>query len=135
MNVLLMLADYANVTVDGRVNVLGIFNQIRAIQFPAAHAAMVLVAKVTLDFGERAVTRPVQIRLLDESGKPLIDIDGELEFKTNDSGMPPEMNIILPMVNVVFPSPGIYNFVLLVNEVKEASVPVQVIQVEPPKAA
>src|SRR5919204_3250104 len=40
---LALLADYANVSHDGKLNIMGIFGQIHAPQFPAVHAQMHLV--------------------------------------------------------------------------------------------
>ena len=133
MNVVMLVADYANLTGDGRVNVLGIFNQIRASNFPARHHSMWLIAKVSLDIGERAVTRPFEIRLLDEDSNSAFDLEGDLPFHQSESGMPPEINIVLPLNNLVFPQPGIYNFRLYINEELKGSVPIQVVQVEQPK--
>jgi hypothetical protein len=134
MNVVMLVADYANVTADGRINVLGIFNQIKATQFPARHHTMWLIAKVSLDIGERAITRPCSIRLIDEDHNTILDIEGELPFRQTEPGLPPEVNVILPLANVVFPSPGIYNFRLYVNEESKASIPLQVVQIEQSKS-
>ena len=47
MNVrLAVLADYANVTGDGKLNILGIFDRINLLQIPAVHPQMHLVLRI-----------------------------------------------------------------------------------------
>jgi hypothetical protein len=134
MNVLMLVADYAKITGDGRVNVLGIFNQIKAVQFPARHHSLWLIAKISLEIGERAIARPFEIRLLDQDGSSAFDLEGELPFQQVSDGFSPEVNIILPINNLVFPGPGIYDFRLYINGESKASVPIQVVQVDQPKS-
>jgi len=43
----LLAADYANITRDGKLNVMGIFSIINAPGFPAVHPQMYLVAQLT----------------------------------------------------------------------------------------
>jgi hypothetical protein len=136
MKVLLLLADYANVTADGKVNVLGIFNQIKAYHFPTRHSSMFLVAKLTLEFGEPLTMQACQINLYDEDSKTLVEIPGEIFFqKPSELGVQPETNIILSLSDIVFPQPGVYMFVLLVNGEQKAEIPLQVVSVEHSRSA
>ena len=54
---LLMAADYANITGDGKLNVIGIFNDINAFNFPARHPSMHLVARLGAEPEEYGQTR------------------------------------------------------------------------------
>jgi len=49
---LFLAADYANITREGKLNVMGIFNDIYARTFPARHSSMHLVAKLGAELGE-----------------------------------------------------------------------------------
>lgn len=131
MQVMMFVADAANATANGKLNVLGIFGQIGATTFPCRHTSMVLVIKITLDIGEPINKRPFAIQLLDEDGKlHLVDIAGEIEFKRTKEGLPPEVNMMINLDNLEFPEPGTYAFKLLMNDVIQQTVPIQVIQLQ-----
>jgi len=66
---LFLTADYANVTSDGKLNVMGIFKEINAYNFPARHASMHLVAKLAAELGEFEQTRNITVILMDADGK------------------------------------------------------------------
>lgn len=65
---LFLAADYANITGDGKLNVMGIFNDIFSFNFPARHSSMHLVGKLGAELGEYGQTRNFTIKLLDEDG-------------------------------------------------------------------
>ena len=43
---LAVLADYANVTSDGKLNILGIFDRMNVLNLPAVHPQMNLVLRL-----------------------------------------------------------------------------------------
>ena len=43
---LALLADYANISREGKLNIMGIFEQIFALSFPAVHAQLQLVLRL-----------------------------------------------------------------------------------------
>jgi hypothetical protein len=49
---LALLADSANVSQDGKLNILGIFENIMSFQFPVSHPTMALVFAVEGDTGD-----------------------------------------------------------------------------------
>jgi hypothetical protein len=129
MQVTMFLADAANVSIDGKLNVLGIFTQILSQAFPARHPAMVFVAKIALDIGEKADERTLEILLLDEdSHETGVKIGGTIKFERNDEGLAPEVNMIIPLHLVEFKEAGLYEFVLLINGDRKASTPLRVSQ-------
>ena len=113
---LLLAADYANITGDGKLNVMGIFNDINAFSFPARHPSMHLVAKLGAELGEYGQIRDFTVKLLDADGNSIMDISGQFEVPEGEKGRKPEVNIILDLKDVVFPKPGIYQFVILVDK-------------------
>jgi len=132
MQVLLLLADYANTTPNGKLNVLGIFDQINANQFPAAHLSMMAIAKISLELGERVdVPRPMALRMLTEDGEPIVELTTELKFPPQQDNKRPEVNIIVQLANVTFPQPGRYELKLFINEETRAVTPIQVNQLQP----
>ena len=65
---LAVLADYANVTAEGKLNILGIFDRINLVQVPAVHPQMHLVLRLEARAAERDRVHRVEIRLHDPQG-------------------------------------------------------------------
>jgi hypothetical protein len=117
MKLLLFLAaDYANITREGKLNVMGIFNDINCSQFPARHSAMHLVAKLGAELGEYGQARDFTVKLVDADGKPIFDLSGQFQVPKGGQGRKPEVNLILELKDIVFPKEGIYEFVLLIDK-------------------
>ena len=110
-----LTADYANLTGDGKINIMGIFNRITATQFPARHPSLFVIAKLLAGLGEEGQTRDVHIYLHDPDGKKLLNIGGEMSFPERILGQKPEINVIANLRDVVFPVPGPYQFNLFVD--------------------
>lgn len=113
---LLLTADYANVTNDGKLNVMGIFNGINATSFPARHPTMHLVIRLAPELGEYGETRTLVVKLLDADGAELMNIAGPVSFPVPQKGMKPEVNAILELKDMVFPTAGLFQFVVLVDK-------------------
>ena len=64
---LAVIADAANVSQEGKLNILGVFDTIWAREFPFRHATMVLVVRVRADFTEGG-GHPLEVRLVDADG-------------------------------------------------------------------
>ena len=62
---LFLCADYANLTGDGKLNIMGIFSTIFATQFPARHPSMHIIAKLIGGLGEEGQTRMCGFYYLD----------------------------------------------------------------------
>ncbi len=122
MQALLLLADAANITVNGKLNVLGIFNQIYVRELPARQPQFFVVIKIVSDIGETSDPRKFTVSLVDDGGTELGRVDGEFNFPQASSGMPrPEANIIFPITDLVFSNAGMFHFTLLVNGRSEAT--------------
>jgi len=76
---LFLVANYANITREGKLNVMGIFNDIYSLNFPARHSSMHLVAKLAAELGEYGQTRNFTVKLLDEDGHQIMDISGQFQ--------------------------------------------------------
>ena len=129
---LFLAADYANITGDGKLNVMGIFNDIFSYSFPARHSSMHLVGKLGAELGEYGQVRDFTIKLLDEDGNQIMDMSGQFEIPRGEKGRKPEVNLIFELKDVVFPKPGIYQFVLLVEKDHKSELSLYVNQIETP---
>jgi hypothetical protein len=131
--ILFLVADYANITREGKLNVMGIFNDIYSFNFPARHSSMHLVCKLGAELGEYGQTRDFTVKLLDDDGNQIMDVSGQFQIPKGERGRKPEVNIILELKDVVFPKSGSYQFVILVDRDHKGELSLYVNQLEQPK--
>jgi hypothetical protein len=129
-SILFLAADYANVSREGKLNVMGIFNSINSVTFPTRHSSMHLVAKLGAELGEYGQNRDFTIKLLGEDGAQIMDLSGQLQIPKGEIGKKPEVNIIVELKDIVFPKPGPYQFVLLVDKDQKDELSLYVNQLE-----
>ena len=84
------------------------------------------------ELGEYGQKRDFKIVLLDEDANQIMDIAGQFEIPKGERGRKPEVNLILELKDVVFPKPGIYQFVLLVEKDHKSELSLYVNQIETP---
>jgi hypothetical protein len=101
--------DAANVSREGKLNLLGIFNSIHAAEFPCTHPHLALVLRVEARLGEEGVY-PLQIKLVDEDGQQMFDIGGQLSLQGAEPGRPMTAQTIMDINNLQLPRPGTYAF-------------------------
>lgn len=111
------LADEANVSTEGKLNVMGIFDRIAAAQFPVVHPRMVFAFRVEADAADGGRVFPVRVRLLDDRGEALFDATGDLAPPVVPAGEFSTANQIFALVGVQFPRPGAYRFTVDVGDV------------------
>lgn len=134
MEVLVLLAaDYANLERSGKINVMGIFNDINAATFPMRHPLIHLIVKLGAELGELSQSRTVTVKLLDEDGNELLSIPQHIEVPKGSGGRRPEMNFILELRDVVFQRPGRYDFAVLIDNDQKKDLPIYVNQIRPPE--
>ena len=131
-----LLADYANVTADGKLNIMGVFNVVNAPQFPFVLPLMHLVVTLEAYSAEIGHKQEIEVKLMSPDGAPLFAAGGELEVPRHGdprlSGMPVGINHIIGLQNLRFERPGDYHFAVLINrEVKEPTISLKVLNVSP----
>jgi hypothetical protein len=129
---LFLVADYANVTAEGKLNVMGIFNSINSFSFPARHSSMYLIAKLAPEFSEYGQKRTFTILLMDADANHIIEVSGEFDVPKGQDGKKPEVNIVLELKDVIFVKPGRYVLVLLIDKDQKDEMTLHVNQIEPP---
>jgi len=127
---LILAADYANITGDSKLNVMGIFNDINATGFPVRHASMHLIVKLAAELGENGESRDLTVNLMDADGAKIMNLSGKIAIPEGRGGRRPEVNAILELKDIIFPKPGIYQFVVLVDKDFKGDLPIYVNQVE-----
>ena len=128
---LLLVADYANIEQHGKLNVMGIFQSINAQSFPVRHPSMFVVIRLLPELGDsEGDTRTLTLKLLDQDGKELAGFSQEFEIPPSTGGQRSEINTLLELRDLVFPNPGTYDFVVLVDKDPKNSTPIYVNKVQ-----
>src|SRR4051812_34084593 len=122
---LAVLADYANVTGDGKLNILGIFDRINLMQIPAVRPQMHLVLRLEAHSAEQNRSHDVEIRLQDPEGVVIFEVKGEI-VPRGETGMPVSSNQILTLNNLQLEKIGDYRFVVLINDDVKTEIPLAV---------
>jgi hypothetical protein len=122
---LAVLADYANVSQEGKLNIMGIFNQLSTGRFPVAHPSMNLVLRLSAHPIEFGRPQAVRVALAGPDGEKIFELGGDITVQ-GEPGQTVYSDQILTLNNLVFPKAGDYSFDVLVNNNHEASVPLKV---------
>jgi hypothetical protein len=112
---LAVLADYANVSLEGKLNIMGIFDVLIAQSLPAHHPQMHLVARFQSEPAERGMTKVVSYKLLDADGRVLVSFDQPIIIAEN---APAQADIpqIAALNGLTFEKYGDYAFHILINQ-------------------
>jgi hypothetical protein len=122
---LALLADYANVTAEGKLNILGIFDRIAVQEIPAVHPQMHLILRLEAHPAERNRAHNIEIRLYDPDGQTVFEVKGDV-VPQGQSGQPVATNQILTLNNLQLQKSGGYTFVVLVNNDVKSELPLAV---------
>jgi hypothetical protein len=121
------LCDAASQGAEGKLNALGIgISQIRALQVPAQHPRLVLVAEIAYSAAE-AGPKPFSLRVIDaDGGNVIAPVNGEVAFASPDETLTPVAHMVLELNMLTFPAYGIYAVDLRVDDEAVASMPLEV---------
>jgi hypothetical protein len=117
------LADEANISQEGKLNVLGVFDRISAGEFPVLHPRMVFAFRVQADFTDGGRAFPVRVRMVDEDGQVMFEATGEITSPRVAPGEFSTANQVFTLVGVQFPAPGMYKFVVNVGNLEAHETP------------
>ena len=107
--VLALACDKAEVGPEGKLNVEGIYNELSAPEFPAAHPSLTVVIVIEWDMHDVG-EQPLRADLVDPDGNMVVTIQGHTDVElAPDNEVPPQTRIVLPLENVVFQKPGRYH--------------------------
>ena len=123
---LAVLADAANVSQEGKLNIFGIFNRIWTINFPAQHPQLQLVLGFEASISEADREKKIEIELRDADGRKIRGITGTFKVPKGAPGYPILANHILSLSGVTFPKEGDYAFHILLNGEDKKHVPIHV---------
>ncbi len=116
MEAVFLFCTDASVGPDGKLNIHGIFSELRAPDFPARQDKMVLVGIVEWQ-RELEGRIPFTVDLTDPDGMAIFTIEGHTDVEGRPpSKAPAKTQLILPLKNVMFPAPGHYRVQIKINE-------------------
>jgi hypothetical protein len=122
---LALLADYANVTAEGKLNILGIFDRITVQELPVVHPQMHLILRLESHAAERSRVHNVEIRLYDPDGQTVFEVKGEM-VPHGEGGVTSATNQILTLNNLQLAIAGGYMFVVFVDNDLKSEIPLGV---------
>lgn len=128
------ICDHAMVDQQGKLSLIGIFQNVWVAQFPAMHARLHLVLRLQgnrSEIGEHSI----QIEFLDPDGEALIKGGGSVTFKDPPSGVSDiEASAILTF-DLPLPKEGRYQFTIKIDDDLETVLPLTAMQQQIPQVS
>ena len=120
-----VFADAANLSQEGKLNVMGVFDALQVGGFPAVHPRATLVVRLkggSDDIGTHALV----MRWVNPRGQELWNSEGQIEI-----GNPPpgvfEMDLpLIAQIDLPLDGPGRYSMAIAVDGVQTAELPIHV---------
>ncbi|MEO7715401.1 MAG: hypothetical protein ABIY70_04325 [Capsulimonas sp.] len=108
---LAVIADAANVSAEGKLNILGIFEDIFAPTLPATHPLMVLAVSLRAEMQEQGIKHMLEVKLIDADGHT-VNYVGPMPFEAHAGASARAVNIpmIINLTNLKFEKFGSYRF-------------------------
>lgn len=126
-----LVADSANVSQEGKLNILGIFDTIYAFNFPCKHNQMTLITKIQAELTDaHHIDRKIKITLVDEHTNPTFSIDGKFNFKNTPEGERGTTSSIIVITNLLFEKPGNYFFKISIDGEEKGEIPLKLMKLK-----
>ncbi|MEX2157888.1 MAG: hypothetical protein WEB04_00610 [Dehalococcoidia bacterium] len=128
MNVVFaLLADSANVSLEGKLNILGSFANIHANTFPVRHPAMQLVIRMEASSVEAGRSKKLEVLLVGPDGAKIGGFEADFDVPpAPQAGERINMQLIMSMVDTVLPAAGKYAVHVLIDGNEGFVVPISV---------
>ncbi len=126
-----VLADYANVSREGKLNVMGIFDRVFARQLPSRFPPMQLVVRLEAAPDELDREHAIRIQLADPDGAALFDINGTFTPRGAEPGHPVSVNHVIRLADLPLQRTGTHTISIWVDDDRKREVPLRVD--EPPR--
>ncbi|OGK21607.1 hypothetical protein A2866_03820 [Candidatus Roizmanbacteria bacterium RIFCSPHIGHO2_01_FULL_39_8] len=104
------LCDYANISREGKININGVFDEVRVQNFPGGIARAFFVAVVR---GTTNQSYNLTLKVESEKNTPSPLKPLPINIQTSFSG---KSNILVELANIVFQNPGDYQFTIYENQ-------------------
>lgn len=121
-----VLADYANVSREGKLNIMGIFDRVFARQLPSRFPPMQLVVRLEAQPAELDREHAIRIQLADPDGAALFDINGTFTPRGGDPGQAVSVNHVVALADLPLQRTGVHTFGIWVDGNRKREVPLRV---------
>lgn len=111
-----VLADYAMVSKDGKLSIIGIFERLFSAKCPVVHPQMCLVLSFEADVADAGRTHRLEFQLIDEDGNVQFGFGGDMVVAAPPSGQNSRFNHIVNLNNISFKDFGLYEFKVLIDD-------------------
>ena len=125
------LADFASITLDGKLNILGIFGMIAGRQFPLVHKVAYLALELELSASEVGRSIGLGFVVIGPDGEEVGKAEGKLESKGKIGSLTRKIPFIVQFSQLKFPKPGDYAVCILIQGEERHRVPLEVRQSQP----
>ena len=126
---LALLADAANTSRDGKLNLLGIFDAIQAPKFPSTHPSMMLVLRLEASAADGDRAHDLDVRFIDADGARLFKIEARVVVPPGmEPGQPHQFTHPIQINGLALKRPGQYAFEVRMDGVLAATVPLRVLR-------
>jgi hypothetical protein len=111
--ILAVICDQAAERADGKLDLIGVFNELSAPGFPALQERMTVVFVMEWS-REEAGRQPLRADLIDQDDRRVLTIQGHTDVSARRGGSGrAQTRLILPLERIVFPRGGHYHFDLI----------------------
>lgn len=127
------LCDYALISREGKLSVLGIFSQLFAAKLPTVHPLLHVVFEVELSPAELGHEMHIEVQCADADGGVIVK--AEAKFRLDGQAAPGAripLPQVIPFVGVQLQKPGTHAWSIFVNGVHAKDIPFEVQLVKAP---
>ena len=129
---LAVLADYATMTQDKKLVIVGVFDTILVPALPASHRSLHLALRVCYGPADSG-KHNLKVRLVDPDGRevlPTVQADFSADVPSDAEG-DGALQIVLELGNVQFPATGPHAVDILLDDRYEDTVPLHIKKIDP----
>lgn len=122
-----VLADFASISREGKLNVLGIFDEVNPPELPVALPIFYVVSSFSAGPTEFDTDKTIEMALQDEDGNMLIRLQTIVTvMRPERPGTRSKVNQVNALVGLLFERAGNYEFVLSIDGRPEGSIPLRI---------
>jgi len=128
---LAVLADFASITRERKLNILGIFDELNTAEFPAQLPIFYVVVAYDAGPAEFDSEKATHIVLTDDDGNEMVRLEQKITVsRARRPGTRSTMNQITGIAGLPFPKAGEYQFVVLIDGGEAATIPLRVNEIK-----
>lgn len=122
---LALIADAATVDGSGKLNILGVFDHIAVIEFPARHERMCLVMRFRAERAEMG-EHAIDVVIRDPAHEEMARMSGSIDLGNAVGRESVHIPQVLHLDGFVFPQPGVYRIAVEIDGTLDQEVELEV---------